>query len=476
MKITLVRCPCIEPFSPDVGLSYISSFLKERGNNDVFIFDLNIEAFHNSSYENKQRWLTSEIPVLNGLAEDILLQYPQIVNESAKRILETEPGIIGFSVWDSNILYTLKLAEAVRRLDTTVLIIFGGPECYPLWSGDFFIKSNPVDIVIYGEGELALWHIVESIKRTEKVRSIPGCLIKADGKIVNCGLGEVIGDLDTLPFPDYRDFPLDFYPQKNRLFISFSRGCIRKCAYCSVPGTFPSYRFRSADSIFEEIKCQIERHPSVCDFLISSPALNSNLKQLSGLCNLIIANGIKVKWGGNAVIRPDMDIDVLKKMKEAGCSNLVFGIESGSQKILDRMGKSFRIEDAERILYDAHKANIESITANFIIGFPGEEDDDFYQTLEFIKRNKNYIESIGSYTTCWIEPYSPIYYNPEKFGVVLDNSSQGKDMRHFSNWYSEDGKNTPEIRQKRKDIFENFISSLSFRKKSDNYIALDHNG
>jgi len=456
MKIALVRCPCVQPFPPDIGLGYLISSLRETGI-DVSLFDLNIEFFHNAIFEKKEKWLTSYVPVLDELAKEILLESPQIVNELANKIVKTKANIIGFSIWDSNIFFSLKLAEAIKRADKNIPIIFGGPECYPLFSGDFFIQKDFVDIVVFGEGELTLRQIIESIKKSGKVKAVFGCIIKEGDKIINCGPAELIGNLDTLPFPDYRDFPLDWFPNKARLFISFNRGCIRKCAYCSVSDTVPLFRFRSAHSIYEEIRCQMQRHPSVYEFLIASPALNSNLKQLSEFCDLIIKNGIKIDWGGNAIIHPDMDIDLLRKMRDSGCTNLVFGIESGSQKVLDRMGKSFRIKDAECLLYDVYRAGINSITANFIIGFPGEDNNDFYDTLEFIYRNKNYINSIGSYSTCWIEPYTPIYYNLKKYGVILNQLPY---VKNYSDWYSEDKRNNSEIRQKRMDIFKDFISSV----------------
>lgn len=464
MKTALVKCPYIEPFPPDIGLGYLASFLREAGN-EVSIFDFNIEAFRNFSDEKREKCFTSDNSTLKELAEGIIFENPRIIHKLADRILKTGARVIGLSVWDSNIFFSLKLAEAVKEADKDILTIFGGPECYPLWSGNSFIKNDFIDLVIFGEGELALRQIAESIKRSGKIKAVSGCIIKKGDEIINCGPAEVIDNLDALPFPDYQEFPLDLYPNNKQLFISFNRGCPRKCAYCSVPGTIPLYRFRSAGSIHKEIKFQMEKHPGVSKFIVASPALNSNLKQLSQLCDLIINDRIEINWGGNAIIRADMDIDLLRKMKEAGCSNLAFGLESGSQNVLDKMGKSFRIEDAERLLCDTHEIGIKSITVNFIIGFPGEEDSDFCKTLKFIERNKDYIDLIGSYTTCWIEPYAPIYYEPEKYGVVSNHSLHS---RKSQDWYTEDKRNNPEIRQKRQEIFNNFVSTLDLHitKKS----------
>ena len=389
MKISLVRCPCINlPYPPPIGLAYISSSLKAAGH-EVFIFDLNVEFFHHAKVEDREKWVTSDVNSLIALAESINYKYEELVDHYIRKILDTQAEIIGFSVWNTNSLFSLRLAEEIKRRDKNRFVVFGGPECFPRWSGMFLIQNEAVDAVVYGEGEETLKEISSSLEKSGKVEFPQGSIIRKGSKEIDCGPRRPIEDLNALPFPDFTDFPMDKY-LTHHLPIVFSRGCPRKCSYCSTPGTTPGYRWRHAKGIFEEIKSQLQKHPDKVGFDLYSPALNSNIEELSKLCDFILQDKMKFGWSGFAIIDPGMKSDLLKKMRKAGCSGLNFGIESGSQKIINRMRKGFRIEDAERLIRDAHNAEMETVV-NFIIGFPDETEGDFQETMEFISRNSDYI-------------------------------------------------------------------------------------
>ncbi|MFH1202408.1 MAG: radical SAM protein [Candidatus Omnitrophota bacterium] len=455
MRISLVRCPCVNlPYPPSVGLAYINSFLKNAGH-EVFIFDLNIELFHSVNDDKRKIWNIPDVPSLIKLSEEVISDFNDLLNNYIKKILETGTTLIGFSVWDSNSLFSLRVAQEIKKIDRNITIVFGGPECFPRWSGKSLIKEDCVDIVVYGEGEDSLKELINYLELTGRIGLHPGTIVKRNSDIIDCGSREPIKDLDNMPFPDFDGFPLDKY-MTNEFPIIFSRGCARKCTYCSLPGTTPQYRWRSANSIYEEIKYQLHKYPHIDSFHSASPALNSNLKELSKLCDLIIRDSLKISWSGFAVIDKGMDLSLLKKMKKAGCSCLNFGIENGSQSVIDKMRKGFRIEDAEQNICDAYNLGIE-VVANFIIGFPGENEEDFQQTLDFISRNQQYISSIGSMDSCWIGPYTYLYDHPEEFGLVINYDTN----LNSHNWSCKESNYL--IRKTRKDKFRDFINSLNIR-------------
>jgi len=436
------------PYPPLIGLAQLKSFLEIIGH-EVFIFDLNIEFFHHVEFTEKEKWASPDKEPLIELAKVIASKYSNLINYYVEEILNTQSKIIGFSIWNSNMFFSLRVAREIKRKVKDRIIIFGGPECFPLYSGKFLIQDEAVDIVVYGEGEETLKEIVSSLDKSEKVKFTEGAIIKKDSRIIDCGPRQPIDNLDALPFPDFNGYPLDKY-LTNKLPIFFNRGCPRVCRYCA-PNLMLVYRWRSANSIFEEIKCQLERYPNKDGFDSCSPSLNSNLREISALCNLILKDKIDFEWSGFTSIDPSLSLDLLRKMRRAGCFGLNFGIESGSQKIINRMRKGFKIKDAARILQDAHNAGIET-TVNFMIGFPGETEEDFQQTLNFISQNWQYISSIGSMSSCWIEPYTYIFDHPEEFDIITGSNEH--------NWYSRDGKNTPEIRKEREKRFQDFISSI----------------
>ncbi len=457
MKIALVRCPCIKPdYPPDIGLGYLYSFLTNFGH-EVFIFDFNIEIFHKADIKNQKKWLdrNSSTRELNQAGEEMCTAY---LERCVKRIISSKARIVGFSVWGSNVYFSLSLAKKIKETDKSIIIVFGGPECYPLLAGKDLIKLYYVDIVVYGEGELTLKEIVDSVEAGKLLEYYPGAIIKNNGSYLRCSDREPLHNLDVVPFPDYRQFPINLSLNRDTLFISFGRGCIRKCVYCDVPGTIPLFRSRTAHSLFEEIKCQINRHPGVKKFDFANPALNSNLKELLKLCELIYENKIEVYWAGNAIMRSEMDYNIFKKMKDAGCHALSFGLESGSQKILDKMGKMIKVEDAERILRDCHSLNI-AVTVNFVIGFPGEDDKDFEETLGFIKRNSRYINHIGTHSICWVKPYSAMFNNPDKFGIALPSIKETNTTIY--DWLDKESQdNTYEARERRGKQLTQLIRSL----------------
>ena len=179
---------------------------------------------------------------------------------------------------------------------------------------------------------------------------------------------------------------------------------------------------------------------------------------ISKLCDLIISNGLKINWGGMGLIRGEMDVALLRKMMQAGCNCIGYGLESGSQKIIDKMGKGFKMEVAERVIRDTYSVGIETILG-IIVGFPGETEDDFKDTLRFVERNRNHISWIHSPSECSIGCNSYMHMNSDKFDVILD-SDNGE------NWRSKDGTNTHTRRQKRIKIFNEFLASINIRSSS----------
>ena len=164
---------------------------------------------------------------------------------------------------------------------------------------------------------------------------------------------------------------MDSYTSKT-LPISTSRGCINKCLFCSEFRLWRKYRYRDAENIFEEIRFQKQRSPSISHLFFNDSLINGNMRNLDKLCQLIIDSHLDISWGGQAAIREEMTSDFIAKMKAAGFSHVSYGLESASPKILKIMGKRFAPEVAERVIRSTKKMGIRTCV-NIIVGFPGEE-------------------------------------------------------------------------------------------------------
>jgi tetratricopeptide (TPR) repeat protein len=178
------------------------------------------------------------------------------------------------------------------------------------------------------------------------------------------------------------------------------------------------------------------------------------MKVLAEFCDLM---GLKpprpLRWHANLIVRPEMDLTVMSMMRRAGCDHVTFGIESGSQRVLDLMRKRYRIGDADRVLRAAHEAGIK-VSCNFMFGFPGETLEDFALTLEFLRRNARNIDTAyPSRSYCTLEPHSYLACHPEEFRVIPSSA-------HGQYWRSRDGSNTFVERMRRCEEFSRLAQEL----------------
>ena len=192
------------------------------------------------------------------------------------------------------------------------------------------------------------------------------------------------------------------------------------------------------------------QHIEFLDLLV-----NGNMKTLTDLCSLMLGGplGGKLKWHANLIVRKEMTEAVFRMMADAGCKHVTFGIESGSQRVLEAMRKKYRIEDADMVLANAHRAGIE-VTCNFMFGFPGETREDFKITLEFLKRNRENITiAYPSRTFCTIEPHSHLQEHIEEFDIVPN-------PHHGQYWMSRDGSNNYIERMSRCEEFSRIANEI----------------
>jgi len=448
MKINLVLTPSIFKRLPLIGLAYLCAYLRNK-HHDVSIIDLNAE-FSWPDQENEQKWQDAVF------FENFISDKSKFIDSLVDKILSNDSRIIGFSTWATTKNFSLMLAEKIKQRDPGRVIVLGGPECS--FSSEKLIRHNAVDAVIYGEGEETLADFLAIYEAKNKIDFCPGSIIKINGNFTDCGSRDEIKDLNSLSFPDYSDIDLANYNNRNMLPMVFYRGCLRRCVFCNTAITWKTFRSRSAKNIFEEMMHQIKLFPELHKFDIDDTALNLNIEMVSELCDLIIANGLKINWGGMALIREKMSGPLLKKMAKAGCNCIGYGLESGSQKIIDRMGKGFKIDVAEKVIRDTYSAGIETILG-IIIGFPGETEEDFEDTLKFIQRNKDFVSWVHSPSECYIGCSSFMQKNPDKFDAILDPNNG-------ENWRSLDGYNNHQLRQTRIKIFNEFLISINVRVSS----------
>lgn len=424
MRILLLRCPMItiSDYAPDIGLVNIASYLAQLGY-DIAVFDINIELYQRSTQEHKAVWEHSNLHSFSEDKKELFSTYAKFWRDMYDRIIAFNPDVIGFNVWNSNAAMSLQYAKRLKEMLPQVKIIFGGPECYPLLSGMLFASEPCIDVVIYGEAELTAGRVLESMKKRSYFFHIPGIIVNNDGHIQDNGWGEYVRDLDMLPDMRLDLFPFALYP---KLPLSFSRGCVHNCKYCP-RGMYPRVRFRSVNRIFHEMKLLVMRYPKKSSLCVCDSSMTNNLKQLIDLSDCIIANGLSLDITGFASPNPALTPALLSRLKQAGFNSFCYGIETASEKLNKMYDKKVSIESMERVIRQTYEADI-NIAIDMMVGFPGESEEDFKVSMDFIARNRQYITGGIGINECENLPYSYLWDFPGEFSFI---PQEIKRERHY---------------------------------------------
>jgi len=243
------------------------------------------------------------------------------------------------------------------------------------------LSLDRVRAIIRGEPEFT----VREICRNKDLSKVKGITFKDNGRIVSTPQREPF-DLKNIPVPSYHliNFKDYFYEILGRNFTLFeiSRGCKFRCLYCNKVMYGGGLRSKSKEQIFEEITTAVEKYGVKTAYFIDLDFL-SNRETVEELCDYLIKRKYNFKW--TCQTRPDLlDIDILRKMKAAGCGLIHLGVESGLQKILDSLGRNISISKIRSSVKMCNQAGIKTL-AFFLFGLPGEKEKDRDTFFDFIK-------------------------------------------------------------------------------------------
>ena len=404
MKIALSIIPSWTVIYAPYNLAILNSVLKNN-NHESKIFDLNVILYNKLKNYDIELWETvnefhwkEKIPF-----NKIYRLIEKYIDEYIDDLIDYNPDCIGFTVFESNINVTKKVIEKIKKRNPLIKIILGGPECRHIIPDDLIFDS-----MVIGEGEES---ILEAIKCEKK--------IIVTKKEIN---------LDDYSIPDYGDLDLSLYKNLDSLSLEFSRGCTGQCTFCNEKN-FWRYKNKSAEKIIYEIKENIKKYKKR-GVIFSDSLINGNMKEFKKFIELLIEEKLQIQWAGSCRINKLMDYELLKKIKETNNKQLNYGIESGSQKILNDMRKGIKIKTIEANLYDGYRAGLET-HMTWIIGFPTETNYEALESMTFLFNNRNYIFGMCPGPTYHITHGSDIEKNIEMYGISQEQvwdrfSSQNK--------------------------------------------------
>ena len=403
-KIALVLLPPFWPNSPPLNIASLKAFLQSK-RIAVTAIDYNNLYFQKASLQLQREWKQScnqhlNNNMINLLANDFRDTYDEMINE----LLGYD--IVGFSCFKSNYKTTCVIANALKEQKQSLRIVFGGPEItrrHFKYKDDLYNKYKKyADCFVIGEGELALYEYVAMGDQCNNIVKY-----------------KELDSLSELPLPDYSDLNFNHYPKKSSVSLMASRGCIKKCLFCSEKLLYKKYRQVPVENIIKQIATH--RDQGISNFIFHDSLINGNLTHLESLCDAIINNFGSINWEAQFVIRNDMPERLFNKIKQSGCYHFFIGLESGCDSVLTRMNKGYRAGDAVDFFKQLNKAKL-SFGVSMIVGFPGETENEFQESLDFILTHKSLIPKIEQ-----VNPY--VYYEGTNLPPEADCKTNQKSLQ-----------------------------------------------
>ncbi len=291
-----------------------------------------------------------------------------------------EARLVGFTATTASIKNAYEMAKAAKKVYPEAKIVFGG--AHPTALPNEVIGQPEIDLAVRGEGEITFSEILSGRDPTE----INGLVYKKDDQIFFTSERERIGNLDELPFPAYDLLPMEkYYPAKGSyerlpaISMLASRGCPGRCTFCNkILGE--RMVFRSADSLVEEIK-MLYRDFGIRQIMFYDDTFTVYKENVKRFCELLLLQKIDIAWC--CFSRVDyVDFNLLKLMKKSGCHQIMYGIESGDQSVLDSINKKIDLDLAREIVKLTKQAKID-VRGAFMIGNPIETKETVLKTLKF---------------------------------------------------------------------------------------------
>lgn len=312
-------------------------------------------------------------------------------NSAAENILEQNPDYIGISSTTVSISNAANLAQQLVQKGFSKPIILGGPHvsAVPIETMKRFPQFT---VGVVGEGENTIIELLQVLNNESDLLSgVKGLVVKNGDEVKLTPPRTPIKDLDELPLPAWELLPpLDSYKLSATRFsktpvgsILTSRGCYAKCTFCDTNVFGRTIRGHSPEYVIKMIEDLVQRF-DIKSLIINDDTFAYDKKRLFTICEMMIEKKINIEWSCSSRINL-MTPKALQIMRKAGCFQIAYGIESGSQTILDFLKKDVKLEKIQKTLEWTREAGIRS-KGYFMIGIPGDTKETIEQTITFSKK------------------------------------------------------------------------------------------
>ncbi len=311
--------------------------------------------------------------------------------------LSDSEDILAIGCFFNVLPFLLPSLEVIKAENPEKMIILGGSG--PSSTAEKLMEKFPfVDVIVKGEGEVTVREIAHRVP----YRKIKGIVYRSHGNVISTPERERIHNLDRLPFPAYEMVDVSQYTQAG---VVTARGCLYHCSFCEVASLWGYHtEQRSVSSVIKEIKLLYDQ--GITSLYINDDTFVLNRKWVLDFCNALLTEGIDMAWRCLGRINL-MDKDLISKMADSGCVGVQYGVESGSENVLKRIGKQITIPQVEEVIR-LSVDTIEYVVSTFMWGFPFETMGDFFQTVYLM----GVLSEMGSLVKLLFlspAPLSPLY-------------------------------------------------------------------
>ena len=313
------------------------------------------------------------------------------IEQTVDKILAVDPGYVGISLVTLNADKSAKVAEQLKQKNKNIKIVVGGPHLSSVPEETMRIFPD-FDIGVIGEGEETIVELLMAIENNAPLGNVKGIIYRDKNELIITERRGFIKNMDSLPLPawdllgDLANFYRPSAPSYIRLpstTIVTSRGCFGNCIFCNSKDIFGALRCFSADYTIEMIQHLVSRY-GIMDISIYDDNFIFFQERVKRFCSLIIEKKLDITW--SCYSRVDQgNLDLFKLMKKAGCWQLSYGIESGSQRILDLLKKNVTLKQIVDTVTNTKKAGLRT-RGFFMMGNFTEDKGSILETINFMKR------------------------------------------------------------------------------------------
>ncbi|MBN1928424.1 MAG: B12-binding domain-containing radical SAM protein [Chlorobiaceae bacterium] len=460
MTIALSIFPCFSDKTLPLGLACLKSVLDGEGvESQAFDFDLLLSIEDTALYYQLHRLGASPGAALDerminfiGYRPDLTLaalftppgearkrfeadgleqlfdKLDLFLERAVTRLIAAEPEQIWLSTYISNLWVSMLAARKLRER-SKAMIVFGGPAVFPEEVQRFLLGNALADKVIVGEGELTARELIRG-----NGGLVAGAAQLVDGEFRYEPRREWLKP-EEFPMPDFSGFPfanMPFDAYLRRRFegipVSFSRGCVNGCIYCSEKQIWKRFRHITPQDALQRLAAYKQRF-GISLFYICDSLINFSEEWLSEFCDLILSSDLQPLFTFAFCDLKHLRPELAGKMAKAGFTRVTFGLESASETVLGRMNKKLDLDLARENIVAATRNGL-SIHVSTIINFPGEQTADALDTIRFFRQIDRELagdnlpathlprRSLGNRFR--LEPASAIFMHPDRYGIRIE--------------------------------------------------------